>query len=126
MNPAISLIEFYQQYLSPWKGFSCAHRVYHGGHSCSEAVKNIIRDQGLFAGMAKIRQRFRDCGKAARSIRAKMIAKLDGPRIRIDTKQPHGRRKWHDYLDCGVLPCDCGAGGVEAASGCEILGCLSF
>ena len=125
MNPAISLIEFYQQYISPWKGFSCAHRVYHGGHSCSEAVKKIIGEQGLFAGLTRIRQRFRECAEAARAVRVKMAAKMHGPQIQLDTKQPQGKRKWYEYADCAALPCDCGAGGIDAASGCEVLGCLT-
>ncbi len=38
----IVLIEWYQIYLSPRKGFCCAHRVLHGNDSCSEWVKRLI------------------------------------------------------------------------------------
>jgi len=34
------LISLYQRYVSPYKGFRCAHRVLHGGDSCSEYIQN--------------------------------------------------------------------------------------
>ena len=59
------LITFYQQVISPRKGFCCAHRRLHGGHSCSEAVKKLILKQGIFASFHDIRNRFRACQTAA-------------------------------------------------------------
>ena len=63
------LIGLYQKYVSPYKGFRCAHRVRHGGLSCSEAVRAIVFDEGLWCGRSRIRQRFQDCRSASLSLR---------------------------------------------------------
>ncbi len=60
-NPAVSAINFYQRFLSPYKGFSCAHRIIRGGLSCSEFAKRRIQEKGLFMSLADIRGRLRDC-----------------------------------------------------------------
>lgn len=39
---AIACIGGYQRYLSPHKGFVCAHRRLHGGDSCSQYVKTVL------------------------------------------------------------------------------------
>ncbi len=63
-HTAASLITTYQKYLSPIKGFSCAHRVLHGGESCSQYVKRTILERGLSDAWPDSRQRFRDCRSA--------------------------------------------------------------
>jgi hypothetical protein len=35
-------INFYQQYISPYKGYCWAHRILHGGDSCSQYVKKTF------------------------------------------------------------------------------------
>jgi putative component of membrane protein insertase Oxa1/YidC/SpoIIIJ protein YidD len=55
------LISGYQKYLSPLKGFSCAHRVWHRGESCSQYTKRTIVDRGLVAAIPLVRKRFGDC-----------------------------------------------------------------
>ena len=59
------LISFYQRVISPRKGYSCAHRSLYGGLSCSEAVKRLILNQGVFASLRDIRNRFQACQNAA-------------------------------------------------------------
>lgn len=39
-------VGWYQRRLSPRKGWSCAHRVAHGGDSCSQAVRRSLLDRG--------------------------------------------------------------------------------
>ena len=65
---AIRMIEFYQRFLSPYKGYRCAHAAYYGSLSCSEAVKQIVQREGLWGGRRQIRDRFRACGVAARQL----------------------------------------------------------
>ena len=60
----ISLISGYQRHLSPRKGYSCAHRVVHGGDSCSEYVKNALSDKSLFEATLLARRRFKVCSVA--------------------------------------------------------------
>lgn len=65
----VSLISFYQRFLSPHKGFCCAHRVLHGGPSCSAAVKSILLERGAWSSWTDIWLRFRECQAAARTLR---------------------------------------------------------
>jgi putative component of membrane protein insertase Oxa1/YidC/SpoIIIJ protein YidD len=60
-----ALIRQYQQRLSPRKGWSCAHRVAHGGDSCSDAVRGIVRRRGLLRGARPTVLRFVACYQAA-------------------------------------------------------------
>lgn len=67
---AARLITTYQQYLSPLKGYSCAHRVLHGNESCSQYVKQAVLRRGLSDAWPDSRQRFRDCRSAYLTIMA--------------------------------------------------------
>ena len=58
-------IRRYQQHVSPRKGWSCAHRVAHGGDSCSDAVRAIVRRRGIVRGVRPTVQRFVACSAAA-------------------------------------------------------------
>lgn len=64
---ASALITSYQKHISPKKGFSCAHRVLHGGESCSQYIKRIILKQGLLGAIPLSRQRLQAC-KAANQV----------------------------------------------------------
>jgi putative component of membrane protein insertase Oxa1/YidC/SpoIIIJ protein YidD len=59
------LIRQYQHRLSPRKGWSCAHRVAHGGDSCSAAVRDIVRRRGVLRGARPTVLRFVACHQAA-------------------------------------------------------------
>lgn len=63
------LIGIYQRYVSPYKGFRCAHRVRHGGLSCSEAVRAILLEDGIWLGWSRVREQFRSCHSAAQALR---------------------------------------------------------
>jgi putative component of membrane protein insertase Oxa1/YidC/SpoIIIJ protein YidD len=65
---SLGLINAYQRYLSPYKGFSCAHRVLHGGLSCSSYAKTAIAQHNLATALPLIRQRLRDCTTAAQML----------------------------------------------------------
>jgi len=67
---AIGGIGLYQRYISPYKGYACAHRVYYGRLSCSEYGKQVISDEGLAAGAMLLWQRFDECGEAATRVAA--------------------------------------------------------
>jgi putative component of membrane protein insertase Oxa1/YidC/SpoIIIJ protein YidD len=68
---AVALIGGYQRYLSPLKGYSCAHRMRHGGASCSEYARLIFASEGMRAGMRKVRRRLRQCHVVGRSLKAR-------------------------------------------------------
>jgi len=69
----ISLIRAYQRYLSPRKGYSCAHRVVYGGYSCSEYVKNVLVDKSLFETTLLAKKRFRACSIASMSSKKRVV-----------------------------------------------------
>ena len=66
---AIAAIRAYQRWLSPHKGFCCAHRVLHGGRSCSQFVKVAIATRPWPEALQLSRQRFAACGQAKRQLR---------------------------------------------------------
>jgi putative component of membrane protein insertase Oxa1/YidC/SpoIIIJ protein YidD len=61
---AVGAIGVYQRYISPYKGFRCAHRVYCRGLSCSEFAQQVIHENGLLNAIPKIRRRFCECREA--------------------------------------------------------------
>ena len=92
-------IRFYQKFISPYKGFRCAHKAVHGGDSCSEAVRKIILAQGLFGGYGNIRQRFNDCSAAYQQLQE---------RQRKDKRSCKERRRdCREKADCLPDPGDC-------------------
>ncbi|MEI8381254.1 MAG: membrane protein insertion efficiency factor YidD [Planctomycetota bacterium] len=72
----VSLISFYQRFLSPHKGFCCAHRVLHGGPSCSVVVESILLERGAWSSWKDIWLRFRECQTAARTLRMECKGQL--------------------------------------------------
>lgn len=62
-------IGFYQRFISPRKGYRCAHSLEHGGPGCSGAVLQILEEHGLWRGYGKISQRFADCSDSAQERR---------------------------------------------------------
>lgn len=55
------LIGFYRRHISPYKGFSCAHRVLCGGMSCSEFALNQFQTKDPFRAYKETRTRMRAC-----------------------------------------------------------------
>ncbi len=92
---ALAGIGGYQRYLSPRKGYVCAHRVLHGGTGCSGHAKAPIATHGLIAAVPLIRVRFAACRDAAKELR-------DAPGRREKKKE-----RWYD--NCG----GCDGGGCD-------------
>jgi len=61
---AITAISGYQRFISPHKGFSCAHRVLYGCESCSQYFKRVIAEDGITTAIANARGRFQECREA--------------------------------------------------------------
>lgn len=85
-SAALAGIRFYQRFLSPLKGFRCAHAAVHGGESCSAAVARIVRQDGLIRGRGRIAARFQACREAHEALRCGSVLTLGttpgGPRVR--------------------------------------------
>lgn len=67
---ALRGIRFYQRFLSSRKGFRCAHVAVHGGQSCSVAVADIVRQDGLIGGRRRVAARFAACRGAHNALRS--------------------------------------------------------
>jgi len=67
-NIVISFIEGYQNYISPYNGFCCAHRALHHGASCSEWAKHAIKKAGVSAAFPLIIRRFKACNAAHKQL----------------------------------------------------------
>ncbi|MEE3718238.1 membrane protein insertion efficiency factor YidD [Tumidithrix elongata RA019] len=70
---AVTSIAGYQRYISPHKGFSCAHRILHGGESCSQFVKRVIIEEGVMTAVKASRQRFQACKEANQILKARRM-----------------------------------------------------
>ena len=57
-------ISAYQKFISPRKGFCCAHRTVHGGPSCSEFARRAVLRYGIFKALVLLRYRFGRCRDA--------------------------------------------------------------
>lgn len=62
------LVRGYQRFISPYKGFSCPSGILHGDTTCSAAVRDIVRDQGLVAGLPAIRSQLQRCQQASHTL----------------------------------------------------------
>lgn len=65
---ALLAIDGYQKFLSPYKGYRCAHGTLYGT-SCSQFGEQVIREYGLVGGLILLGQQFRDCSETAARIR---------------------------------------------------------
>jgi putative component of membrane protein insertase Oxa1/YidC/SpoIIIJ protein YidD len=116
---ALGLIRAYQRWVSPYKGFACAHRVHRGGPSCSVVGARVLRRFGLWRGLPVLRLRLRTCGAVHQLHRAQPTH-----------LRPHPRRMFSGLVlrqrgDCD-LPCDvgdCDGPGGKKDWLCDCLSC---
>ena len=118
------------------------HLFYHHGHSCSQAVIEILAKYGLWNGLTKINLRFKHCKYAYQRILAQqknkskqVIAKLvHKPKsfsiiqANKDSKPKKAKKKKNsssdcipDAFDCDIDICDCG-GEIFASGAGECIG----
>lgn len=132
-------IHGYQKHISPRKGFRCAHRVYHGGVSCSEYIRRAIVAHGLRGTCPLARERFAQCRQAAQKMRAARAASIDAAGMHTAGAQVLGTGScasdWWDRLKREVSnwsPCDAcdvgccvadGIGEIGDCSACDCSGC---
>ncbi len=67
---ALLVIEGYQRFISPYKGYQCAHAPVHHGPSCSQYGKQVIAENGLVSGLVMLKGRFGECSAAAKALRS--------------------------------------------------------
>lgn len=95
-NTCIFGIKLYQKFISPKKGYRCAHSVLHGDTGCSGAVIKIIENNSIFSWKNLISKRFEDC-------------KLANIELKKDKKNGKCRKCKNNALGEGCDNCsDCG------------------
>jgi putative component of membrane protein insertase Oxa1/YidC/SpoIIIJ protein YidD len=131
----VGAIAGYQRYISPHKGFSCAHRILYGGESCSQFVKRVIIEAGVLTAVKASRQRFQSCKESNRILKARRMGICqnanyihlvsnssdppaetpeDMPEIPVDgteraTKKANPNNNCNDcssMVDCSYIGCD--------------------
>ena len=65
------LILLYQKYISPRKGYCCAHNALHNNGSCSSWALNVVRSHGALSMFSQISTRFSECNEAHKEIKSK-------------------------------------------------------
>lgn len=118
-------ISGYQRWISPYKGFHCAHWTLHGGESCSAFGKRMVVEQGLLGFFRGMRARFADCRRSAEALRARrdlliclathatpVVEGAAGDDAGHGEDQPSDKDRkrasgW-TWADCATLP-DCGS-----------------
>ena len=68
---AVTAISGYQKFISPHKGFACAHRVLYGCDSCSQYFKRMIAEEGIIQAIANAKGRFQECREASEILKSR-------------------------------------------------------
>jgi putative component of membrane protein insertase Oxa1/YidC/SpoIIIJ protein YidD len=149
---AVAAIRGYQRYLSPRKGFSCAHRRLHGGVSCSEYFRRSIEAEGLARAIPHFQRRLEACKQASFLLK---VQRSEATTEEVDEEQTQkkksDREAWANRvfnessncacdsipevtcntIDCGISECntpDCGSldcGSLDCGSlDCGSLDCV--
>ena len=72
----LCFIRTYRRYVSPIKGFSCAHNYVYGQGSCSDWALNVIESDGIWGFLVELPTRIRQCNAASKQVGAE--EKSDG------------------------------------------------
>lgn len=99
---ALAAIGIYKRHVSPRKGYACAHRIHHGGASCSTLGLRAIRRHGVVKGLALLRARMQRCAGVPR------------PTANRASGAPRGRAAFAQRGDCD-LGCDADCAGPRGA-----------
>jgi putative component of membrane protein insertase Oxa1/YidC/SpoIIIJ protein YidD len=104
---ATTLITGYQKYISPYKGFSCAHRVLYGSESCSQYVKHIISEENLISALKSAKIRFQACREANQILKVQNQRKRDQEcqNCMIDGCPDLAGLGCDSIAECGSLDC---------------------
>lgn len=103
----VFLISIYQKYISPYKGFACAHRVLHGGNSCSQHVKILLTEQDLQSAITLSRKRFQACKDARIILQSEKINSEDFEKETPKKKPQENQFCNQQTCDAITLPFEC-------------------
>lgn len=121
-------IRAYQKWISPYKGYRCAHRLYHGGESCSEYASRILNEQGWRKLRSKMKDRFAACRNAARFLKSEAMTDASEGEAAASEEHTGSKSKSKQSWCDSWMVCDgChfpGCGGLDIPdAGCDAGGC---
>jgi len=120
---SITAINLYQNYISPHKGYCCAHRAYTGEDSCSQYAKVAIAENGFFSAFPLIREQFNKCSFAAEKMKKKRKKKTKkDDQIQGDCPAEIACQS----IDCIPSSCFRGKSSKHSTDNCDINGCDSI
>ena len=95
------MIGFYQRWLSPLKGFSCAYRRERRRCSCSEFGRRVVTRFGLLKFVPLMRERFARCAMAAKKLTERKKSKRETCPLQPESKCNAGPSDCLTVGDCG-------------------------
>jgi putative component of membrane protein insertase Oxa1/YidC/SpoIIIJ protein YidD len=134
---AVAGIDLYRRYLSPLKGFRCAHHALHSQGSCSTYGRDVYATQPFLDATRLLRARFAACKRASQRLRNTAVwhanqsdystaePEDEESRRRLNRK----RDNWSTAGDCVTAPSDCvpmgrcASGAVDMLSGLDFCSC---
>jgi putative component of membrane protein insertase Oxa1/YidC/SpoIIIJ protein YidD len=132
---AVAGIDFYRRYLSPLKGFKCAHHYVHKAGSCSTYGRDVYATFRFLEATRLLRARFIECKLASQRLQRTDVwcANEEGSsgesdeeiRKRLNDK----RNRWIDAGNCITVPSDgtglgrCGGSIIDVVSGLDFCSC---
>ena len=118
-------IGFYQQYISPRKGYRCAKGVLHGGETCSASVKRVMKDEGFVSGIKEYFNTTKECKHAYEQIEKDRLKqkKVSGCSSANSAKATAAGVAEENVCGCGELGIDSCEGGSCDAASCDAGGC---
>lgn len=102
---AIKLIVFYQKFISPYKGFSCAHKIATQEISCSSYGKRVIQRCGILIGYKLLNRRFYDCTWHAKNLQ-KITTENQQNEYKIYRQVKGYQLSQGGFIDCDIPSCD--------------------
>jgi putative component of membrane protein insertase Oxa1/YidC/SpoIIIJ protein YidD len=81
----LAAVRGYQTHLSPYKGFSCAHRRLYGQASCSQYFRQLVATQGLSVAIPLFRERLQECHQANLTLRVQRLGSTVNPANSVNT-----------------------------------------
>jgi len=122
---AVALIRVYQRWLSPVKGFRCAHNALNGSGSCSQFGARAISELGFARGVGQLKIRLDECRVAAEQLMQNAHEASEEDK----NKKEGTASRAADWctLSSGCIPtegsCSGGASSARGAGGCIKSGC---
>lgn len=110
---ALNLIDLYRRFVSPSKGFSCAHGAIHGGASCSLFADRVVRRVGFFGAIPLINRRLDRCAQTYHQSAARQVS--DGDLRTLSDEKNQDQPNKNDTSPCPSTT------GLECVGCCEVI-----